>query len=70
MTFGEIQIPIPYYRECNNLAMGDNDYSNTAKFDQECGLKYYSLPDNDTGYFHFTIVDESKYLLAKIKYGF
>ena len=70
MTFGKIKISIRYYRECNNLTKEDFDYSNTEKFDQECGLKYYSFPDNDTGYFHFNIVDESKYLLAKIKYGF
>jgi hypothetical protein len=69
MTFGEIKIAIRYYRECNNLTKEDIDYSNTAKFDEECGLKYCSFPENNTGYFHFKIVDESKYLLAKIKYG-
>jgi hypothetical protein len=69
MTFGKIKISIRYYRECNNLTKGDNSYLNTAEFDKECGLKYYSLPENDSGYFYFNIVDESKYLLAKIKYG-
>ena len=63
------KIPIKNYR----VLTGCNaSYEGTDRFDEECGIRYYSEQIKDKKYedcFYFNIIDKKKYLIAKLKYG-
>lgn len=63
------RINMKQYRIINNCT---SSYDGTHKFDEECGLSYYSEQNKEKEYedcFYFRITDKNKYLIAKLKYG-
>jgi len=61
-----------YKRYCNKT--DSNDFNDTNIFDEECGLHYYTNSSESNsvspiGYFRFTVIDERKLFLDKIKYA-
>jgi hypothetical protein len=63
-------IHIDYYKAITKC---DGHFSNTEAFDRSCGIRYVSVDQDEVKdgilCFYFTVVDERKYLLAKIKYS-
>jgi hypothetical protein len=52
------------------IAKCDHNYDNSLKFDAQCGIRFlYGHIPHIEGSFAFEIVDEKRYILAKIKFG-
>lgn len=70
-----IYIPIFRYKELAKVLTGAFCYEGTHRFDEECGLRYISRDNEKYGHllkvdsFTFLVVDEKKFLLAKLKYN-
>ena len=63
-------IPIDYYKVITKC---DIHFSNTEAFDRSCGISYVSVDPNEVKdgilCFFFKVVNEKKFLLAKLKYN-
>ena len=73
MTYNEeslFSIPIEYYKAITKC---DKNFAHTEAFDRSCGICYVTADkhkiEENILCFYFTVVDEKKYLLAKLKYN-
>ena len=57
-------------RSYQKIAQVNDSYDGADKFDRKCGMSYIGLDPSNTKNFLFKVVDEKRFLLAKIKYGF
>jgi hypothetical protein len=51
------------------LASIDTIFTDTHKFDEECGISFMGLDPSKLDTFFFKVTDRDKLFLAKIKYG-
>ena len=65
----KIDIPIEKYKIIScPYKQHEVSFDGTERFDKECGISYAGN-GIERGCFSFKVVDEKKWLLAKIKYG-